>query len=78
MEDGPKGGKKKERKKERKKKRKKERKKERNKNVFLNKLQGYVWCQDDISLADHRLVGPFQFGATGRKKLKYPNVINNK
>ena len=45
---------------------------------FLKKLQSYVWYQDDISLADHRLFGPFQFGTTRRKKLKYPNMIDNK
>ena len=38
----------------------------------------YAWYQYDISLANHRLVGPFQFGTKGRKKLKYPNMISNK
>ena len=47
-------------------------------NGFLNKRQGYVWYQDDISLAERRLVGPFQFETTGRKKLKYPNMIDKK
>ena len=47
-------------------------------NDFLNKRQGYVWYQDDISVADNRLVGTFQFGTTGRKILKYPNMINDK
>ena len=37
-----------------------------------------MWYQDDISLADHNLVGPFQFGTSGRKKLKYPNMIDEK
>ena len=44
-------------------------------NSFLHKYQWYVWCHDDIFLVDHRLVGPFQFGATGIKKSKYPNII---
>ena len=43
---------------------------------LLQKNQTCVWYQDDISLADHRLVGPFQFGTTGRNKLKYPNMID--
>ena len=47
-------------------------------NSFLQKYQTYVWYQYDISLANHRLVGTFQFGTTGRKKLKYPNMINDK
>ena len=47
-------------------------------NDFLRKIQGYVWYQDDISLAEHRLAGPFKFGTTGRKKLKYPNMIVDK
>ena len=38
----------------------------------------YVWYQDDISLEDHGLVGPFHFGTTGRKKLKYSNMIEEK
>ena len=37
-----------------------------------------MWYQDDISLANHRLVGPFQFGTTGIKDLKYPNMIEKK
>ena len=41
-------------------------------NDFLKKFQGYVWFQYDISLADHRLVGTFQFGTTGRNKLNTP------
>ena len=36
-------------------------------NEFLKKRQVYFWYQYDISLADHRLVGPFQFVKTGRK-----------
>ena len=44
-------------------------------NDFLNKMQVYDWYQDDISLAEHRPVGPFRFGTTVRKKLKYPNMI---
>ena len=35
----------------------------------------YLWYHDDISLVDHRLVEPFQFGTTGRNKLKYPRII---
>ena len=38
----------------------------------------YVCYQDGIYLDEHMLVVPFQFGTTGRKKLKYPNVIENK
>ena len=45
---------------------------------LLQKNQTYVWYQYDISLAEHRLVGTFQFGTTGRKKLKYPNIIDVK
>ena len=37
-----------------------------------------MWFQDDISLSNHRQVDPFQFGTTGRKKLKYPNFIEEK
>ena len=47
-------------------------------NGFLNKRQGYVWYQYEISLAKHKLVGPLKFGTTGRNKLKYPNIIDNK
>ena len=47
-------------------------------NYFLLKYQKYVWYQDYISLVDHRLVGPFQFGVTGRKKLKFSNTIKEK
>ena len=47
-------------------------------NEFLNKRQGYVWYQDDISLAEDRLAGIFQFVTTGRKKLKHPNKIDDK
>ena len=45
---------------------------------LLQNNQTYMWYQDYISLCDHRLIGPFQFGATGRSKLKYPNMINEK
>ena len=45
---------------------------------LLQKNQTYVWYQDDIYLDEHRLVGTFQFETTGRKKLKYPNMIDNK
>ena len=37
----------------------------------------YMWYQDDIYLDYHRLVGPLQFGTTGRKKLSGRNCINN-
>ena len=37
---------------------------------FLNKYQGYVWFQDDISLAEHSLVGTLKFGITGIRKRK--------
>ena len=47
-------------------------------NDFLKKSQSYVWYQDEIFLSEHMLVGPFQFGSSGRKKLKYPNIINDK
>ena len=45
---------------------------------FLQRYQEYVWYQYDISLDEHRLVGPLQFGTTGRKELKYPNIIDVK
>ena len=45
---------------------------------FLQNHQQYVWSQYGISLGKHRLVVPFQFVATGRKKLKYPNMIEEK
>ena len=45
---------------------------------LLQKNQTYVWYQDDISLVEHRLVGPLQFGTTGINKLKYPNMIDEK
>ena len=45
---------------------------------LLKKNQTYVWYQNDISLAKYRLVGPFQFGTTGRKKLKHPDMIDKK
>ena len=45
---------------------------------LLQKNQTYMWYQVDISLEEYRLVGPFRFGKEGRKKLKYPNMINNK
>ena len=47
-------------------------------NGSLLRYQTYVWYQDDISLAEHRLVVPFQFGTTGRNNLKYPNMIDDK
>ena len=34
--------------------------------------------QVDISLADHRLVGTFQFSTTEGKKLKCPQMIDEK
>ena len=47
-------------------------------NRLLQRYHTYVWYQDDISLSNHRLVGPLQFGTTGRNKLKYPNLIDKK
>ena len=47
-------------------------------NNFFEKFQGYVWYQDDISLANNRLVGPFQFGKIGRNKIKYLKMIDHK
>ena len=47
-------------------------------NVFLQRYQEYKWYQNDIYMAEHRLVGPLPFGTTARKKLKYPNMINEK
>ena len=44
-------------------------------NNFLRKYQKYVCYQDDIFMVEHSLVVPFQFGSTGRKKFKYPNMI---
>ena len=43
-------------------------------NDFLKKRILYVWYQDEISLADNRMVGPFQFLTTRRNKLKYPTL----
>ena len=45
---------------------------------LLQKNQTYVWYQDDISLSEHSLVGTIQLGTTGRKKLKYPNMVDVK
>ena len=47
-------------------------------NGFLHRYQIYMWYQDEIYLAEHRLVVPFQFGTTGRKNFKYPNMIEKK
>ena len=47
-------------------------------NGFLQRYQTYMWYQDDTPLAEHRLVGTVLFGTTGRKKLKYPNMIDEK
>ena len=47
-------------------------------NSFLKRCWTYVWYQDDISLSKKRLVGSFQFGTTRRKKLKYPNIIDDR
>ena len=46
--------------------------------TLLQKNHTYVWYQNYISISEHRLVGPFQFGTTGRKILKHPNIINKK
>ena len=45
---------------------------------LLKNNQTYMWYQDGISFAENRLVGTFQFGTTGRNKLKYPNMIDEK
>ena len=45
---------------------------------LIQKNHTYVWYQDDISLDEHRLVETIQFWTTGRKKLKYSNIINEK
>ena len=42
---------------------------------LLQNNNKYVWYQDDISLALYRMVGIFQFGTTGRNKLKFPNIF---
>ena len=46
--------------------------------VFLQRYQTYAWYQDNISLAEHSMVGPFQLRTTLRNKLKYPNIIGEK
>ena len=38
----------------------------------------YIWYQYGISLADHRIVVPFQFGRETKNILKQPNVIEDK
>ena len=45
---------------------------------LLKKNQTYVWYQDEIFFSENRLVGPLQFGTTGRNKLKHPNMIEDK
>ena len=47
-------------------------------NEFLKKIQVYVWYHDDIYLDDNRLVGSFQFGTSGKNKLKQLNTIEEK
>ena len=47
-------------------------------NGFLQRYQTYLWYQDDTPLAKNRLVGTFQFGTSGKKKLKYPTMIDKK
>ena len=37
-----------------------------------------MWYQDDIYLEEHSLLGILNFGATGRKKLKHPKMIEEK
>ena len=44
-------------------------------NDFLKKRQGYVWYQNDIYLAEHKLVGQLKLGTIGRNKLKCPNMV---
>ena len=46
-----------------------------NVNNLLYNIHTYVWFQDYISFLFHRLVGTFQFGTTGSKKTKQPNLI---
>ena len=45
---------------------------------LLQKNQKYVWYKNGISLAKNRLVGSFQYGATGIKKLIYLNMVEDK
>ena len=47
-------------------------------NDLLKKRQDCVWYQYEISTADNRIVWTFQFGTTGRKKLKHPSTIGQK
>ena len=47
-------------------------------NDFLKKIKGCVWYQYDIYLAENRIFGKFQFGTTGRNKIKYPDMIDDK
>ena len=37
-----------------------------------------MWIQDDIYLAENRLVRPVQFGIKVIKKIKYHNMIEEK
>ena len=45
---------------------------------LLENIHIHVWYQYYIYLDEHSLVGPFQFGTTGRRNLKWPNMIKNK
>ena len=45
---------------------------------LLQKNKTYLWYQDYISLYKHKVFGTIEFGTAGRKKLKYPNMINDK
>ena len=47
-------------------------------NDFLKTRKGYLRFHNEISLIEHRLVGPAQFGITGIKKRKYPKTIEEK
>ena len=45
-------------------------------NDLLKKNQEFFWHHYEISLADHRLFGTFQFLTTEINKLKYTNMID--
>ena len=46
-------------------------------NNLLKKNHICVWYQDEISLADNRLLRPFKTFTTGRNKIKYPNMVED-
>ena len=47
-------------------------------NDFLNKFQGCVLYQCETSLDEYRLTRPLKFSISVRKKLKHPNIIEEK